>query len=185
MHKAKKRVFVGLVGMSLLILTALAAAGWYLVRTGSRAAWWGLLVLLSGIIGFLIYVGLGLLGLLVSLATGRTVPFLSRAQDTAAFALLPLALHLGAILGVDKDRIRASFIEVNNQLFRQKEKRVQPQELLILAPVCLQNADCRQKVTNDVRQCRRCGRCNIGGLLKLADKYGVNLAVATGGTKAR
>ena len=61
--------------MSLLILTALAAAGWYLVRTGPRAAWWGLLVPLSGIIGFLIYVGLGLLGLLVSLATGRTVPY--------------------------------------------------------------------------------------------------------------
>ncbi len=185
MPEAKKRVFVGLISVSLVLLAMLAGIGWYLVQTGSRAAWWVLLIILSAVIGFLIYAGLGILGLLVSLMTGRTVPVLSRAQDTVAFALLPVALWVGGLLGVDKDRIRASFIEVNNQLFRQKDKRVRPKELLILAPICLQNADCPRKVTNDIHQCRRCGRCPVGGLLELADKYGVNLAVATGGTKAR
>ncbi len=185
MPEPKKRVFVGLISLSLLILAVLVGTGWYLVQRGSRVAWWLLLMVLSAAIGFLIYGGVGILGLLVSLITGRTLPVLSRAQDTVAFALLPVALRVGALLGVDKDRIRASFIEVNNQLFRQKEKRVHPQELLILAPICLQNAACPRKVTNDIRQCRRCGRCSVGGLLELADKYGVNLAVATGGTKAR
>ena len=128
--------------------------------------------------------GAGHTGITGVLITGRTPPVLSRAQDTVAFALLPLAL-CGSTAGCRKDRIRASFIEVNNQLFRQKDKRVRPHELLILAPICLQNADCPRKVTNDIGQCRKCGRCSVGGLLELADKYGVNLAVATGGTKAR
>jgi hypothetical protein len=185
MVEEKKRVFVGLISISLLILAVLAGTSWYLVQKGSKVAWWILLILLSVVMGFLIYAGLGILGLLVSLITGRTPPVLSRAQDTVAFALLPLALRVGALLGVEKDRIRASFIEVNNQLFRQKDKRVRPHELLILAPICLQNADCPRKVTNDIGQCRKCGRCSVGGLLELADKYGVNLAVATGGTKAR
>ena len=97
MPEAKKRVFVGLVSVSLVILAVLAGAGWYLVQKGSKAAWWLLLILLSAVIGFLIYAGLGILGLLVSLMTGRTVPVLSRAQDTVAFALLPVALWVGAL----------------------------------------------------------------------------------------
>jgi hypothetical protein len=41
------------------------------------------------------------------------------------------------------------------------------------------------KVTNSVQNCKRCGKCPIKDLLNLSDKYGVDLAVATGGTIAR
>ncbi len=33
--------------------------------------------------------------------------------------------------------------------------------------------------------CKRCGKCPIKGLVELSEKYGVGLAVATGGTLAR
>ena len=79
-----------------------------------------------------------------------------------------------------------SFIEVNNALVRaQMRGRVKPQELLILAPHCLQNADCTYRITTDVGNCRRCGRCRVADLLALKEEYGVQVAVVTGGTLAR
>lgn len=181
----KKRVFIGLIIISLLVVTAVAGVIWYLLRTGSemgRWLWFAAIIILTG---FLIYAAFGILSLLIALIGGHNIPVLGRAQEKVAFAFLPLALRLGALLGVEEDRIRASFIEVNNQLVRQRGAKVDPNELLILAPVCLQAAECTRKVTNDIQQCRRCGRCSVGGLLELADEYGAHVAVATGGTKAR
>ncbi|NMB11029.1 MAG: DUF116 domain-containing protein [Firmicutes bacterium] len=181
----KKRVFVALLSISLMVVAGVAGVSWYLFRSGSevgRWAWFAVIILLSG---FLVYAAAGIVSLLVSLISHQNISILSRARERVAFAFLPLALRLGALLGIERDRIRASFIEVNNQLVRQRQERVRPQELLILAPVCLQEAECPRKVTNDIRQCRRCGRCSVGGLLELADAYGVHAAIATGGTKAR
>ena len=58
-------------------------------------------------------------------------------------------------------------------------------KILILTPHCIQLDTCPYKITRDIKNCRRCGRCSVGPLLDLADKYGVNIAVATGGTLAR
>jgi hypothetical protein len=181
----KKRVFVTLVTISLVVVATVAGMIWYLFRSGSEVGRWLWFIAILLLCGFLIYAVGGLISLLVSLISGHNISILSRARERVAFAFLPLALRLGGLLGIEKDRIRASFIEVNNQLARQRQKRVSPEKLLILAPVCLQEADCPRKVTNDIQQCRRCGRCSVGGLLELADTYGVHAAIATGGTKAR
>jgi hypothetical protein len=52
-------------------------------------------------------------------------------------------------------------------------------------PHCLQDKDCEVKVTHRAQNCKRCGKCSIKDLLGLAEKYGVHMAVATGGTIAR
>ncbi|NMB45854.1 MAG: DUF116 domain-containing protein [Firmicutes bacterium] len=181
----KKRVFMGLIIISLLVMAAIAGLIWYLFRTESQVGRWLWFVAILLLSGFLIYAAAGIFSLLVSLITGQNISVLSKARQRAAFAFLPIALRLGGLLGIDQDRIRASFIEVNNQLIRQRQRRVNPEELLILAPVCLQQAECPRKVTSDIWQCRRCGRCSVGGLLELAERYGVHAAIATGGTKAR
>ncbi len=95
------------------------------------------------------------------------------------------ALILGRIFGVDKDRIRSSFIQLHNQLAGRLPVRVPAEKVLVLAPVCLQLADCPRKVTVDVDNCARCGRCRVDDLLRLREQYGVHVAVATGGTFAR
>ena len=41
------------------------------------------------------------------------------------------------------------------------------------------------KITHRVENCKRCGKCRIKDLLGLSEKYGVCMAVATGGTIAR
>ena len=40
-------------------------------------------------------------------------------------------------------------------------------------------------ITGSTVHCKRCGKCPITGLVDLSEKYGVGLAVATGGTLAR
>ena len=57
--------------------------------------------------------------------------------------------------------------------------------MLILTPHCIQLDVCPHKITRDINNCKQCGRCPVGGLLALTRKYGVHLAVATGGTLAR
>lgn len=181
----RKRLFLGLIIISLLLLTLVVALVWYLFRTGAPLgrALWVLMMVLA--IGFVLYALGGTLSLVISLISGHNISILSRAREQVAYAFLPLALRVGSLLGLEKDRIRASFVQVNNQLVSQGRTKVEANELLILAPVCLQEAACVRKVTHDINQCRRCGRCPVGDLLSLADKYEVHAAIATGGTKAR
>jgi hypothetical protein len=51
------------------------------------------------------------------------------------------------------------FIGFMNVLTKLRRTRCRPEDLLILLPSCLQCSECRQKITNDVQECRRCGRC--------------------------
>ena len=52
-------------------------------------------------------------------------------------------------------------------------------------PHCLQNNDCPIRITNNINNCLRCGKCDIQELAKLSQKYNVAAAIATGGTLAR
>lgn len=57
--------------------------------------------------------------------------------------------------------------------------------LLVLLPHCIQLEDCELKITKDILICKKCGRCDIGDLAKIAERYNLTMSVATGGTIAR
>ena len=59
------------------------------------------------------------------------------------------------------------------------------ERILLLLPHCLQQHDCQRRITFNPYNCVRCGKCPVGSLLDLADRTGVKIAVATGGTLAR
>jgi hypothetical protein len=99
--------------------------------------------------------------------------------------LLPMIEFVGRVLGLDKDRIRQSFIAMNNSLVISQRYKVRPDRILILLPHCIQLFDCEIKVTGDVNKCVLCGRCDIKGLVEIGRKYGIDISVATGGTLAR
>ena len=182
---SRKRLFLSLVLVGLLLTAVAMAFSWYLIRSDAPVGRWvGITLVVFGV-GFLVYALAGLASLTISLLTGHNIAFLSKAREQVAFAFLPVALRVGGWLGLDKDKIRASFIEVNNQLVNQRQVHTTPDQLLILAPVCLQEASCVRKVTHDIENCRQCGRCPVGDLLRISKHYGVHLALATGGTKAR
>jgi hypothetical protein len=99
--------------------------------------------------------------------------------------LFPLARAIGAALGIPNDEVRGSFVEVNNSLVRASSMLVHGDRLLLLLPHCLQSFECPHRVTSEVRNCRRCGGCEISDLLDMCDTYGIKMSIATGGTLAR
>ncbi|MBW6516311.1 MAG: DUF116 domain-containing protein [Candidatus Cloacimonetes bacterium] len=99
--------------------------------------------------------------------------------------VFPATIILGRMIGIPKDKIRESFVHVNNTFVKVLTKKYQPHEILILLPHCLQNTDCLIRVTIDINNCQDCGRCKITNLKKIARETGVHIAIATGGSLAR
>jgi hypothetical protein len=133
----------------------------------------------------LLFFAVGVGGLLITLYWGRVFPLLSKLIRFIINFLFPIIIQTGRFLGIDQERVRSSFIDVNNQLVLMKNIQVMPDEILLLAPHCLQDNECPYKITKDINNCKRCGRCRLHDLLTIKSNYGINVAVATGGTLAR
>ena len=99
--------------------------------------------------------------------------------------IYPVTLLLGRLIGISKEKIRESFVSVNNSFINALKKQFNPSELLILLPHCLQHTDCTIRITTDVTKCARCGKCDIAKLCEISEKYKIKMAIATGGTIAR
>jgi hypothetical protein len=127
----------------------------------------------------------GALTLVLTLLRGRNLFFNRRIRGVVIRFLYPLLVLVGKGIGMGEDRIRRSFIAINNQLVIAESKKVKPEKLLILLPHCLQNHDCGVRVTGNVENCKGCGKCKIKYLVGFSEKYHIPISVATGGTLAR
>lgn len=99
--------------------------------------------------------------------------------------IYPNILSICGIMGVDKDKVRKAFSDINNQLILSKAYHIDVKQILILIPHCLQKKECPHKITSEITNCKRCGLCDVDRLITLQEKYAVQLFVATGGTIAR
>ncbi len=183
---ARKRLFIGLMAGSCALLCLVLPAIWIVPCVG----WAGIhpsLPLLSGVV-FLLAIAAILwmcLGLVYHIYTGRHLPGIARIRGFTIRLMFPLMELLGRALGFRREEIRHSFVKVNNEMVLASGVRAVPDRLLLLLPHCVQLSLCPHRLTQDVGWCARCGRCPIGGLLRLRDTYGFRIAVATGGTIAR
>lgn len=94
-------------------------------------------------------------------------------------------IYMASLLGFDKDKIRYVFTQINNKIILSSKYEFLPEEILILLPHCIQMNECIYKITTSIDNCKRCGKCKIGEILWLKEKYKINVNVATGGTLAR
>jgi len=184
--KTRKRLFISLVlgtsGLVCLFLVLLWVIPYVGLTTIHSAA---PVVFGTVIIAAILLVLWASLGLVLKIMFGKNLPYFTRMRGVTVRLFLPLMTLLGRALGISKDKIRSSFIKVNNELVASKGNQYTPQEILLLMPHCLQNSHCKVRLTYGVDNCKRCGKCPITGLLELSEKYGVHLAIATGGTIAR
>ncbi len=95
----------------------------------------------------------------------------------------PLFMFLGGLSRDWKERLQAAIIRLNNKLVL--AERVQVKRLLLLLPHCLQIDECKIRITRNIYNCARCGKCEIRDIIAIADQSGVQLSVATGGNLAR
>lgn len=99
--------------------------------------------------------------------------------------VLPFVLFAAGLVKKDKDEIRSLFIDINNLCVQSGNIRKSPDKVLLLLPHCLQDSGCGLKITGDIANCRKCGRCTIGTIKEMAGDKGVKAIVVTGGTAAR
>ena len=186
MTRAKKRLFLALLLISLFLALVAAYGVWRVSLPGlaniSRYLPWML-----GGFGILAAIAalLGIGGMILALLGVPTLPVFQSIAWTVANWLFPLAVRIGRLFDIEKERVERSFIELSNQLVRLRRITVPADRLLILTPHCLQLESCPHKITRQIFNCKECGACPVGGLVGLAKKYGVHVAVVTGGTLAR
>ena len=182
----RKRLFVTLMGITCLIVVAVIFLAWWIPNRGLA----NIHPNLPHIVGIIMVVlsGIAILGtglLVLTTALGKDI-FLTRFMRLVVIKfLLPVIEFVGRVLGLDKDRIRQSFVAMNNSLVTSQRMKVKPDRILVLLPHCIQMSDCEIKVTGDIHKCVQCGRCSIKGLVDLGKKYSIDISVATGGTLAR
>lgn len=170
----------------LFLVPLLAFFLWYLPSVGlvnihPFLPW--LAGILIGSAAIVLVLGTGLL--LLTLVTGRDLFFSDSIRKVVIKYFFPAILGSGRLLRLNTEGLQQSFISLNNQLVEAAVKKVPADRVLVLLPHCLQMADCPVKITEDVHQCLRCGRCDIMKLLQFHEERGVDLAVVTGGTLAR
>jgi len=184
--RPQKRIFLGLLMLTCVLFTLLLVILWYVPYVGLANIHQNLPLILGIVFGaILALVFAGMIILALTVVLGRDLPFSRSLRGVLVKVLLPLMSAVGKLFGVSKDQVRRSFIEINNQLVLAAHLRATSDKMLLLMPHCLQFHECKFRITGSTVHCQRCGKCAISGLAELSDKYGVGLAVATGGTLAR
>jgi hypothetical protein len=185
-RKIKKRTFLGLLLAALLFLLFMA---FYLLLVASdRYAAFSRSVVMGLTISTLIFTLLflfGLLAIVLTIMQKRTFPSMRWFIEKTLLLLYPFVLQIGRFMHIAQEKIQRSFIEVNNQLVRARAMEIKANELLLLLPHCLQNDKCSYKITRNVNNCRRCGKCQLAEILRMSSARGFRVEVVTGGTLAR
>lgn len=184
--RPRKRLFIALMGVTCLLIVGMIYLSWWIPTKGLE----NIHPDLPGYVGFIFAIlsGLAIIGtflLILTTALGKDIFFTRFMRLVVIKFLLPAIELLGRFLGISRDTIRQSFVAMNNSLVTSQKLSVVPERILILLPHCLQLFDCDIKVTGGIDKCIRCGRCDITALAALAEKYLLDISVATGGTLAR
>lgn len=184
--ETRKRTFVGLLLAALILLGLLVYYLWHLTffksTFYSQIIFIFLIVFLVGLVGITF---LGLCGIFLAVFKIPLFPSWQRIIRMSVNIFYPFIIQLGRVFKITQDKIQRSFIELNNYLLEIRSIRVQPRELLLLLPHCLQQSECSYRINIDITNCRNCGNCMIGSLMNLAEKYRIKVKVVTGGTLAR
>src|SRR5512143_809093 len=127
MSEPKKRIFIGLIVFTVLLITAVAVGLYLIPYIGLRnihpLAPQVVCYTLGLVLGTLI-LGVGLL--ILTLVRGREVLFAARLRGIVIEVLFPIMIVLGRLLGISKEKVQQSFVEVNNLLVRAKLSVVKP-----------------------------------------------------------
>ncbi|MGB9716307.1 MAG: DUF116 domain-containing protein [Thermodesulfovibrionales bacterium] len=95
----------------------------------------------------------------------------------------PFLMLAGSLSKRKKETFQRFIIDLNNKIIRKQKYKAK--NILILLSHCLQRDKCKIRLTHNVYNCERCGKCEIKDLIQIADENHISLFVATGGSLAR
>lgn len=181
-----RRLFLGLSLIGLLFLSCFFWLLCYFIHPRLKE----FSILLPPLVGFiiavpLIFLALQLLSIVLTTLIEKNCLLLAKKRPLVIVILTPLVYSIGNLLGIHKDRIRNSFLKLNNSIVRVIGEKIKANRLLILLPRCIQFLNCKQKVIEDIGNCKKCGKCDVVELLKIKERHGLDILFATGGSVAR
>ncbi len=97
--------------------------------------------------------------------------------------LYPFLMLVGSLSKQRKEAYQKLIIKLNNKLVRKENCKAK--NILLLLSHCLQRNECKIRLTHNIYNCERCGKCEIRDLIQIADDNQLNIFVATGGSLAR
>ena len=113
----------------------------------------------------------------------------SRLVGTLLNRISKIIFHLIIIgtklLSIPEEKLVKLFIRANNYLTYHRLFNLKANQVLMLLPHCLQNSDCQQKITRDIKNCKACGKCQICQLVEMSQQYPAIFRVVDGGEMAR
>lgn len=184
--ESKKRVYVGLLAISLMILTLLVILAWYIIQNRELIISKILFLSLGSLMAILfIIMGTGIISIIMMLTKAGRISYMDKIARMSNSILFPFVMLFGRMMGIRKEKILQSYIAVNNKLVKSKKMLLPGKEVMILLPHCLQNAACPHKITININNCKQCGGCCIGDIIQISDRYNAVVKVASGGTQAR
>ncbi|NLN87922.1 MAG: DUF116 domain-containing protein [Syntrophomonadaceae bacterium] len=182
----KKRIYVGLLMVSMLLALTLAGGVWFLLQNRELLVGRVLLTVIASIVGIIfLLAGIGVLAIILMIMKSKSIPSLDSLTRMANELLFPITLLTGRLAGINKEKILQSYIAVNNYLVKSKKLLLDGRQVLILLPHCIQDSKCPHKITMDINNCKRCQKCCVSDLIDLGERYHAMVKVATGGTLAR
>lgn len=184
--RPKKRLFIGLLMASEFLVALMLYGLWTICYPGLENIFAYLPALVGILLIFISTFSFGAVFNMILAVKGLpTLKLLHRYSFAIIKILFPVSVRIGKIFGIKRRQIEGSFVAVSNLIFMKSGIKVPAEKLLVLSPHCLQLSSCPHKITRDPNNCKRCGGCNVGDLMKLADELGFTFFVATGGTLAR
>lgn len=112
------------------------------------------------------------------------LPFLSGRGILMKY-IVPVALRVAGRMGADREMTVRAAVELNNRIVLSRLRLGEQAKVMVLLPHCIQLANCDLRITNNIRNCTGCGRCEVKNLVQIADRFQLDMNVATGGTIAR
>jgi hypothetical protein len=178
--------FLAFCWLSLTLVFAATALALYMVYPRLDALGPGALYAFLAVTGvFLTVLGGGLTLITATALTGLDLLYPHGKRSVTVKYLFPIAVFLAKLARCDRARLLASFVKVNNALTIAQAKRIKGNRILVLLPHCLQIDVCHRKITTDLSNCVRCGKCPVGGFIETGEKYDLKIEVVNGGTLAR
>ena len=184
--QAKKRLFISLLIVSLIALSVIFFGIWKISYLGLQSIHEFLPAAFGAVLMVIVLLqGWGIFSVVAGVKGWKIPQLFYRQTYWLLNMLFYVVLGAGRVLRIDRRRIEASFVAVSNAVIRNCHLKVTADRLLVLTPHCLQLASCPHKITRDPNNCKRCGGCDVGALVTMAEEMGFHFFVLTGGTLAR
>lgn len=106
------------------------------------------------------------------------------------FVAYPILELTAKITGMNYSKFRRDVIYYSNKslvgALTKRKSKYKADKILVLLPHCIQRGDCPHRITwEKIDNCKKCKKCPVSDFVDIKKKYGVSVAVVSGGTAAR